>query len=204
MDECEWSHKNVSKHSTVWLWPLYEPVFNNDHDLINSKVWSLQWCESTFKPLQLKRVFIRHCCCFVSFTVKPQKHNTVWIVPLCPLPEKCPLECTVNPVGVGKAQKQQQLMGSGGLLSDEILLWVFRGEGLGIRLIVEGKLRTVLPFDPLPLLVLEGVFPSVQESGSYGQAGHGHKDDHSYDTWNTDRRSAHLNRKQLRPCHHFL
>ena len=125
----------------------------------------------------------------------------MWIVPLCfplavePLqPEKCLsgawVHCKV-PMGVGtllstpSALKHQQYISSSGLLLDEILLWVFRGEILRVGLVVERKIWTVLLFDSLPFLVSMCVLPPVEKPGKYSQAGQNHKDDNSYDSCNT-------------------
>lgn len=71
---------------------------------------------------------------------------------------------------------------SSGLQLNEILLWVFTGDILGFSLVVEREVLAVLPFDTLHLLVSICLFSPVEESGSYRQASHNHKDHHCYDT----------------------
>ena len=65
--------------------------------------------------------------------------------------------------------------------SDEILLWVFRGDVLGFRLVVEMEILAVFLFDSLHFLVPVRLFSPVEESGRYRQDGHNHEDHHRYD-----------------------
>ena len=66
-----------------------------------------------------------------------------------------------------------------GLQLNEILLSIFAGDVLGVRLVAERKIGAVLRFDPLRFLVPVRLFSPVEEPGRYRQAGHDHEDHHS-------------------------
>lgn len=74
---------------------------------------------------------------------------------------------------------------SAGLRLNEILLWVFTRDVLGVRLVVEREILAVLLFD-FHFLVPIRLFPLVEESGGYRQAGHNHENHHCYDTCNAE------------------
>lgn len=78
--------------------------------------------------------------------------------------------------------KAQQCIRSSGFQLNEILLWVFSGEILGVSLVVKRKVLAVLLVDSLHFLVTICILPPVEESGRYRQCSHNHKDDYCNDT----------------------
>uniref|UniRef100_A0A8C6KSN6 Uncharacterized protein n=1 Tax=Nothobranchius furzeri TaxID=105023 RepID=A0A8C6KSN6_NOTFU len=109
----------------------------------------------------------------------------VWGSGAAPLPSHRPptevLRCGWTLRSAASSEKQQ-LVGPPGLQLDEELLWVFPGNILGVCLAVVGEILAIFLLDSLHFLGLICFFSSVEESGSYGQGGHNHKDDNSYDT----------------------
>lgn len=61
---------------------------------------------------------------------------------------------------------------------DEVVLWVFTGNVVGVRL-VEGEVLAVLLFHILGLIRF---FSQIQEPGRYHQTSHSHEDPRRYDT----------------------
>lgn len=144
----------------------------------------------------------QRCCPFVSaysqFTVKQQEQETLNVSScrlfwshFCQRRVRVAPECTKPSWGLsGRSCLHHPItetLAAHQVIRpplDKILLGAFTGEILRVRLVVEGKLWTVLLFDSCPLLVLIRAFPPVEVPGGDGQACHRHKDDDCDNTCN--------------------
>lgn len=82
--------------------------------------------------------------------------------------------------------KNHHLTRHSGFLLNDILLWVFTGDALGISLVAKRKILAVFLPDFLHLLVSICLFSPVEESGRYRKSSHNHKDHNSDDTCRAD------------------
>lgn len=140
---------------------------------------------------------VQRCCLFVFTTYSTATERRHLLVLFFFLPSTCcgataSTEVPLREAGFPRrgtdtivcslSPKNHEFIGPSGLQSNEILLRVFTGDVLGVRLVVEGEIWAVLLRDSPHLLVGVGFFSPVEESGCYCQASHNHKDDHCNDT----------------------
>lgn len=92
--------------------------------------------------------------------------------------DRLAVQCEVLSQGAPETPARRRLQ--------EKLLRVFAGDAVGVSLVVVMEILTVFLFDFLHLLAVIRLFPPVEESSSYSQDCHHHKDDHSYDTWKAE------------------